>query len=558
MFSKRILRLFKKHFGTEDGVGIVEAMKRLAARPDIEPILKQPLENFGDFLQTVQESNQHDDARLKVAMHNLELGLEELNQANLNLEKMNTTSKAMLDGLGQGLFYFDREGLCTPIYSKATLSLMEGDPAGRDIGDVLKLDSDQATSIHSLLGLLFNTSGTALSFDDMIALAPKYYRHTGGLRVMLSYRPMRNSMGTMTGVLVVATDITKEFEAQEKIRSKEMEVLRILRITKNRRNFIDCLHSLRAAFSTMDRVSSTDGLKRDMHTLKGMVKVFYLDVLAEQLHAFETRLRQVSDDGQRLLALCREYRPRFEHELMRAENYGREILGDDFDANGNVISIDAGHLGIFGDYLKQNASADVVTHFYESIVSVPICDLLNFFETQILHFAGMAGHEIDYHYEEPDGIRISPEFYQSFFSSLVHVARNIIDHAFENTGTRRKLGKSEIMAVRVKLSRQQKDGNQSFVLSITDDGQGIDAARLRQKLRLAPDIEDHDVIQHVFDADLSTLDNVTIHSGYGTGLNVVKEETRKLKGSATVESAAGQGTTFTFILPMIHGHVRSL
>ncbi len=64
-----------------------------------------------------------------------------------------------------------------------------------------------------------------------------------------------------------------------------------------------------------------------------------------------------------------------------------------------------------------------------------------------------------------------------------------------------------------------------------------------------PEENDHQVIQHIFDAQFSTKQEVTELSGRGVGLDAVKFEVEKLGGRIWVESRVGKGSQFWIELP---------
>ena len=112
---------------------------------------------------------------------------------------------------------------------------------------------------------------------------------------------MRSPSGAVTGILLVATDITAErLETREKLAQKEEQVLRTLRIASNRGGYVRYLHSFEAAFKTMNEAPDTlADIKRDLHTLKGMAKVFYLSTVADLLHEVEDACADIPDDDWR-------------------------------------------------------------------------------------------------------------------------------------------------------------------------------------------------------------------------------------------------------------------
>jgi two-component system chemotaxis sensor kinase CheA len=95
-------------------------------------------------------------------------------------------------------------------------------------------------------------------------------------------------------------------------------------------------------------------------------------------------------------------------------------------------------------------------------------------------------------------------------------------------------------------------------LLIADDGKGIDAGKVKAaagKLRLlsperAESLGDQEALAFIFQPGVSTSPIITDISGRGLGLAIVKEKVEKLNGALSVETEAGQGTSFRIILPL--------
>jgi len=137
---------------------------------------------------------------------------------------------------------------------------------------------------------------------------------------------------------------------------------------------------------------------------------------------------------------------------------------------------------------------------------------------------------------------------------LLHLLRNAIDHGLESPDRRAAAGKSREGTVR--LSAEHR-GSQ-VVISLADDGGGIDAARVRRRAvergllseARAKELTDDQAIDLVFAPGFSTAEKISDVSGRGVGLDVVRETIARLKGTVHVESQLGVGTTFELRLPL--------
>ncbi len=134
---------------------------------------------------------------------------------------------------------------------------------------------------------------------------------------------------------------------------------------------------------------------------------------------------------------------------------------------------------------------------------------------------------------------------------LEHMLRNAVDHGIENKEARVASGKQEQGRISLRLSRE----GGYVVLTISDDGGGIDVSAVRRKaierglITEGQDVSDHEVMQFIMHAGFSTAQKLTQISGRGVGMDVVGSEIKSLGGSMAIDSTLGVGTEFTIRIP---------
>lgn len=564
MMSRRIVRQLRKTLGIDDAEKSFARLEELAQDESLPEELRNLAGRFRGFVASVNEAYSEDDGKIRLAVRNLDISSEELNVANEKLYRLNITNKAMLESLGQALLFFGKDGICADVFSEACLTLLEGNPSGRHICDVLKVSPEKRANFEPLISLLFEGDTMALSFTDLIGMAPQSYPHSQGLDIALSYKAMYSESGKIVGILLVATDITQKVKAQEKLQEKEQQVMRTLRIAGNRGNYVHTLQSFRAVFSTLDSAQSLGEVRRNLHTLKGMARVFYLDEMAGLLHEMEDALAELPHEGWHgpLKILLEKYDDRLDLAIDYARWLGREIWGEEFESVDDFITIDTRRLYVFGQTLKlalQAGGADpekLAALYYEQVASVTVMSQLAFFETQLLYFAEVADRQVRIAQRKGGEVRIFPDIYRPVFDSLTHAARNIVDHAFETPERRAQLGKPPELQVKLRAAYDGED-RKAFRIEISDDGPGISAVRIAERLRQKnPDLDlegvpDEEIIQHVFDEAFSTRSGVSIDSGRGIGMNAIRDAAARLGGTARVDSREDEGTTLILELPVI-------
>lgn len=137
---------------------------------------------------------------------------------------------------------------------------------------------------------------------------------------------------------------------------------------------------------------------------------------------------------------------------------------------------------------------------------------------------------------------------------MVHLIRNSLDHGIEPPEERLAKGKPETGLLRI---RAYQDGS-SVVVSVEDDGRGIDKDKILQKAlekgfvskEQLDSLTEREAIQFLFTPGFSTSDKVTDISGRGVGLDAVKNKVESIGGRLSIESEVDKGTTIKVKLPI--------
>lgn len=145
---------------------------------------------------------------------------------------------------------------------------------------------------------------------------------------------------------------------------------------------------------------------------------------------------------------------------------------------------------------------------------------------------------------------------------LTHLLRNAIDHGIETSAERIETGKPECGLVR--LEAHHRAG--VLVLTVADDGRGIDMDKLRNKIlerglsrpELVAAMNEAELLSFLFLPGFSTASAVTEFSGRGVGLDVVHDMVRKVGGSVHVTTRPGRGSVFHLQLPLTLSVLRAV
>ncbi|MGE8065154.1 Hpt domain-containing protein [Pseudomonas sp. NPDC089569] len=143
---------------------------------------------------------------------------------------------------------------------------------------------------------------------------------------------------------------------------------------------------------------------------------------------------------------------------------------------------------------------------------------------------------------------------------LTHILRNAIDHGIETEAERVSLGKPASGTIEITVYRRAKH----VVITVKDDGRGIDIDAVRKKaiekqiISEHEDLTDKQIMHLITSSGFSTKTVVTNMSGRGVGMNIVAAAVDNLGGQLIIDSVLGKGTTFTVELPFTIGSNRAM
>jgi two-component system chemotaxis sensor kinase CheA len=185
-----------------------------------------------------------------------------------------------------------------------------------------------------------------------------------------------------------------------------------------------------------------------------------------------------------------------------------------------------------------------------SIRMLPISFVFNRFPRVVRDLSQKLGKSIDLIIEGGE-TELDKGLTEKLVDPLTHLVRNSIDHGIESSELRVARGKNP--TGKVTLKAKQQGGN--IIISITDDGGGLNRQKILEKAReknipISDNPSDTDVWQLIFAPGFSTAEQVTDVSGRGVGMDVVKRNVQALGGRIDIESQEGQGASFTIRLPL--------
>lgn len=231
------------------------------------------------------------------------------------------------------------------------------------------------------------------------------------------------------------------------------------------------------------------------------------------------------------------------------ERFGASAGSGDMVETMNEI---AGHLGqVAGDLQEQIMKARML----------PVAQVFNRFPRMVRDLAQKLNKEVNFIVEGHE-TELDRNVIEVIGDPLIHLIRNALDHGIESPQERIEMGKPSSGVLRLKASYMENH----IIISVQDDGKGMDAAKLRAKA-VEKGLMDNEAVQRLSDQEslnliflpgFSTVAKVSDLSGRGVGMDIVRNHIEQINGTTDITSALGEGTTFTVKLPLTMAIIRSL
>jgi len=275
--------------------------------------------------------------------------------------------------------------------------------------------------------------------------------------------------------------------------------------------------SIRSRGAALPRQTGAS-LKTDIKTVRTSV---------ERLDKLMNLVGELVTDRNRLLQT---------HALLRAQYQEAEGLGD--------LAQAISHMAGITDELQEEVMRARM---------LPLEQVFNKFPRMVRDLARDIGKEITLEIQGQE-TELDRSVIEEISDPLMHLLRNAVDHGIEFPEKRLAAGKPKAGTIRL---AGRSEGNH-IVITVSDDGAGIDVDRVRASAiqrgliteESAARLNDAEVVDLIFLAGLSTARSISDVSGRGVGMDVVRANIERLRGTVNVETHPGQGTTFELRLPL--------
>ena len=486
--------------------------------------------------------------RIRNGIEELEGKNQRLTDLKDNLEKLNANLESLvaartqalvdrdramqraLDSMTEGLATVSLDGSIRPERSRA-FSTIFGDPGDKPLWEVLFPGDAQRAEMYACG--FSQVTDEVFPFEVAVDQLPKQIQREGRtleLELRAVYEADR-----LDAVLLVASDVTERIGALRAERAAREEQKVVAHILRDRRGFMRSIEEMRGLIRASRSAGDAGELRRALHTIKGNSAVLGFVTLAEKAHGLEDALDR---DGELAPTALDDLASGFADCLRRVEEH--------VNAARDRLDVDPADYRQLVSSLVERADHEEILATVERWQLEPIGNVLQQLGSHARRLAEQLGKKVEV-VVESNQIRVGNDALRTFCGSLVHAVRNAVDHGIESPAVRVARGKPEVGTLRLAAAIE----NRRLIVSIADDGAGVDLERVRARageLGL-PCKSPSQVLEAIFSDGVTTRADVTEVSGRGIGTSAVRSACRQLGGEATIRSEFGRGTELRCVLP---------
>lgn len=480
------------------------------------------------LFERLERNAQQEQARLEAMVE----------ERTIALKHRNDDMRLMLDNLNQGFLTIDRNGVMSRERSLALTRWLGPAPADCTLWDYIEQVAPGNRDLFEMgwEEVLDGMLPLDLTLEQMPASFSTNDRHFA-----VSYAPIGTQDASFTRMLVVITDVTDEQErARAEVENREIAGI-FSHIMRDRTGFLDFVLEAQGIVQTLTEfIEPIKTLMRAAHTLKGNSGIFGLHSIVEICHRIETHLQE---EGTASVQDLSELRARWELITDRIT----QITGDEH-SDANIELGDEEYQDILRA-VHNGLPHGQISEMIQAWTLEPTIQRLDRISHQVHSLAKRLGKDPVEVVVEHNRVRLDADRFAPFWSSLIHVVRNAIDHGLETPDERHAAGK----AGPARLTLRTTVKADVFRLEVEDNGRGIQWELVRDKARSRrlPHTTHRELVDALFSDGLSTKLDVTDLSGRGVGLSAVRQACVELGGNIEIDSQQGAYTRMIFSWPLV-------
>ena len=480
--------------------------------------------------------------------------------------------KQIMNTVPLGLLTIDPENRVMPEHSlSATTILNHSTIRGRDYLDLIGITRRHDTERTEMNEFLDVVRMGILSDEDLGPLNPfpefelTNEKQTKWLR--MRYSAVKRNDQPTGEILIEINDITERKRLAAEVDASHKENMQLKVIAEDPDLFKEFLSEVlsiqQQVRDNLEKLSHTpdwhpliNEMFRGIHTIKGAAGSFGLTDLAEVSGILENSLsaaRSASTLDNDLLISIKNSLADLDTKVDHAREVASTVLGEELSANGPAVRVPIAEIREIEDEARSGRSIESVITRLQNLREIPASKALSRSVKIIPDLIKRLEKNINFEFI---GIETPIDFdtAHELNTALIHLLRNACDHGIEDTKERENSGKPLQASVILRV----EECPEGLCLSITDDGKGIDSTSIVDNAisknilthSAADELAEEEKLKLIFKPGFSTAAAVTEVSGRGVGLDAVLVAIEEnLKGSISINTELGKGTTFTIKVP---------
>ncbi|MEE8576133.1 MAG: ATP-binding protein, partial [candidate division Zixibacteria bacterium] len=476
----------------------------------------------------------------------------------------------ILDNAGQGFLTFGPDLLIDLECSEECRLLFNGEIWGKHFAELIYPDDPgQCEFLTSLLNDVFGESDREKR-QVYFSLLPSEVTLDKGRHVEVAYRDIAGGREFGRKLMAILTDVTETKWLRKQVEEKQKRLKMVVRAVVQYQELSEAIRDyeyfcavqidqiIKGAATVEEKLYT---IFRQVHTFKGTFSQLEMIHVVKKLDRLETqlsRLLQVEEsvDSKGLEQLL--LKSDLERWLERDISFLKDTLGSTFFNREQTLQVEAAQITDIENRMLSILSPGELAQLLPALRRLKyrsLKELLRTYPEYVVRLSERLQKLLKPMTIQGGDFEVNPDQYRSFCQSLVHVFRNAVDHGIEADEVRAERGKNAHGQIDLSIELE----NDLIQIDISDDGGGIDLAKVRQKAiargehdrETIENMTEDEQVQLIFDNEISTSDTVTQYSGRGMGLSAVREELEKLGGQVDVRSIDGKGTRWRFAIPLI-------
>jgi len=478
--------------------------------------------------------------------------IKRLNSSDEKAAQATEETAEILRTVNDGLFLLGADYKIGSQCSASMATLFRQDNfSGQYLLDILSplVDAQTLETTKDYVDSLFNERVKSYLMDELNPLQEVEItvddRHSSGKHFFSFHFSRVYKEGQIVHLLVSVKDVTENVKLKEGVKNSEYRahqevdsLLALMKVDggllKDFMRFLEGYLSAindeleRSAYDQGALLKKLDKIGRIAHTIKGEASMLNLTLIESKVHALEDRLGELK--------------------------FKKTLEGDDFLSvtmalNDLVNAADS--IKLVSSRLPDSVSSQQLMAEPQNSES-PLQAALQGLADKI---SASCHKQVVLDFSRFNMGLIPSRSMPAMRNVLIQLIRNAIVHGLEKPEKRKKLGKHPIGTISIVV----EEVNESVVLSVRDDGRGINFSAIRSYLLesgkyQAGQVESmkrRELVKCIFSPGFSTSKHVDHHAGRGVGLDVVKEQLNNLGASLSVSCKAKQSSKFTVCLPIV-------